>query len=199
MADYDKTNSQIDEWAVIAAAAMREGAVFTFADHLKDGVIVTLVKGEAVAHDGEGYVILECSRNASGNEDWTEIAKFQTNAETAATTTLDAEAAAAATTVPLTATANFATKGDRYLISNGTIANSEVVRNNGYSDGVSITILDGLTNTQQNGVSIFTTVEQYAFTDIPEIFQRGRVLILNNDADCDLISRTEFASVTDLV
>jgi hypothetical protein len=199
MADFTKTGSQIDEWAVVAAASIRKGASFDIPSDLKDGIIVTLCKTEAVAHDGEGHIIIECSRNTTGDEGWAEIVSFQTNAETASTTTLDAEAAAAVTTVPLTATTNFETKGDRYLIKNGTIANSEIVRNNGYSSGVSITILDGLTNTQQNGVSIFTTVEQFILSDIPEIFRRVRVLINNKDADCDLMSRTEIGRVTELV
>ena len=81
---------------------------------------------------------------------------------TTGTVTLDVEAASTDTLIPIVATANFTTKGDRYLIKNGTIANSEIVRNNGYDDGVSITILQGLTNTQQNGVSIHTTVETFS-------------------------------------
>ena len=198
MADFTKTGSQIDEWAVVSAATMREGAELSIPDDLRIRPIITLCKVEAVAHDGECSIIIEASRNTTGDEDWTQLGSFKINAETASTTTLDAEAAAAATTVPLTATANFITKGDRYLIKNGTIANSEIVRNNGYSDGVSITILDGLTNTQQNGLSIFTSVKQFSL-GFPEEFRRGRVLINNKDADCDVMSRTELAKVTELV
>lgn len=198
MADFTKTGSQIDEWAVVSAATQRKGAEFAITDDIKVGVIVTICKVEAVAHDGGAYIIIEVSRNTSGDEDWAELVTSQINAETASTTTLDAEAAASATTVPLTATANFTIKGDRYFIKNGTIADSEIVRNNGYSDGVSITIIDGLTNTQQNGLSIYTSVEQFVF-GIPEEYRRGRVLINNKDADCDVINRTEIGKITDLV
>lgn len=198
MADFTKTGSQIDEWAVVTAATQRKGIEFLITDDIKVGVVITVCKVEAVAHDGEAHIIIEVSRNTTGNEDWAELSTFQINAETASTTTLDVEAAAEATTVPLTATANFTVKGDRYFIKNGTIANSEIVRNNGYSDGVSITIIDGLTNTQQNGVSIYTSVEQFVF-GLPEEFSRGRVLVNNKDADCDIVSRTEIGKVTDLV
>ena len=197
MADFTKAGSQQDEWEIIAAASQRKGAEFAIPDDLRSRVIVTVCKVEAVAHDGECHIIIEASRSTSGDEDWNELVSFQINAETAFTTTLDAEAAASATIVPLTATANFTTKGERYFIKNGTIANSEIVRNNGYSDGVSITILRGLTNTQQNGVNIYTSVEQFSFT-IPEEYRRGCVLINNKDADCDIVSRTELARVTDL-
>ena len=197
MADFTKTGSQVDEWAIIAAATMRKGAEVAIPDDMQIALEVTLCKVEAVAHDGEGIVIIEVSGNTSGNEDWTEMVTFKINAETAATTTLDVEAAAAATVVPLTATANFITKGDKYFIKNGTIADSEIVRNNGYTDGVSITILDGLTNTQQNGLSIYTTVEQFAIT-LPDMYRRARVLINNKDADCDIVSRTRLSKVTDL-
>ena len=197
MADFTKTGSQVDEWAVITAATMRKGVEVAIPDDMQVALEVAVCKVEAVAHDGEGIVIIEVSGNTTGNEDWTEMVTFKINAETAATTTLDVEAAAAATVVPLTATANFTTKGDKYFIKNGTIANSEIVRNNGYSDGVSITILDGLTNTQQNGVSIYTTVEQFAIT-LPDMCRRTRVLINNKDADCDIVSRTRLSKVTDL-
>ena len=198
MSDFTKTGSQIDEWAVVTAATQRKGTEFATPDDIKVGVIVTVCKVEAVAHDGEAHIIIEVSRNTTGDEDWAELITSKINAETASSTTLDAEAASLATTVPLTATANFITKGDRYFIKNGTTANSEIVRNNGYSDGVSITILDGLTNTQQNSVNIYTSVEQFVFS-LPEEFRRGRVLVNNKDADCDIISRTEIGKVTDLV
>lgn len=195
MANYTKTGSQLDEWAVVTAATMREGATSDIPTDLEVALEITICKVEAVAHDGECEIIVEASSNTTGNEDWTEVTTFKINAETASTTTLDAEAAAAATTVPLTATANFTTKGDKYFIKNGTIANSEIVRNNGYSDGVSITILNGLTNTQQNGVSIYTSVEQFAFT-LASPYRRVRILVNNKDADCDVVSRTRIAKVT---
>lgn len=198
MADYTKTGSQVDEWAVVAAATIRKGAATAIPDELEVSLEVTVCKVEAVAHDGQCEIIIEVSGNTSGDEDWTELTTFRINAETASTTTLDAEAVAAATTVPLTATANFITKGDKYFIKNGTIANSEIVRNNGYSDGVSITILDGLSNTQQNGVSVYTCVEQFAFT-LPSVYRRCRVLINNLDADCDVVSRTRISKTTELV
>ena len=198
MADLTKAGSQIDEWAVIAAATIREGVATAIPDDLQITVGITICKIEAVAHDGHAEVIVEVSHMTSGDEDWIELPGFEITAETASTTTLDAEAAAAATTVPLTATANFTTKGDLYFIKNGTIANSEIVRNNGYADGVSITILDGLTNTQQNAVSIYTSVEQWP-VKIPPEFRRFRVLINNLDADCDIVSRTIVAKATDIV
>lgn len=198
MADFSKEGSIIDEWAIISAASQRLGDPAVIPDDIEMALIVDVCKVEAVAHDGECSIIFECSPVASGNENWVELMTRKINAETAATTTLDAEAVATATTIPLTATANFTTKGDRYLIKNGTIANSEIVRNNGYSDGVSITILQGLTNTQQNGVSIFTTVETFVFGQ-PSWAMRARAIILNLDADCDIMSLTRLGRVTDLV
>lgn len=198
MADFSKAGSIIDEWAVTSAASQRLGAAAAVPDDIEMALIVDICKVEAVAHDGECSIIFECSPVASGNENWVELMTSKINAETGATTTLDAEAAAAATTIPLTATANFTTKGDRYLIKNGTIANSEIVRNNGYSDGISITILQGLTNTQQNGVSIFTTVETFVL-GLPSWAMRARAIILNLDADCDVMSLTRLGLVTNIV
>lgn len=197
MADFTKTGSQVDEWAVVSAASMREGAIENIPDDIEVTLEITICKVEAVAHDGECHIIIEVSGNTIGDEDWTELITFKINAETAATTTLDVEASATDTLIPLAATGNFDTKGDRFFIKNGTIANSEIVRNNGVNAGVSITILDGLTNTQQNGVSIYTSVEQFAMT-ISGTYRRCRVLVNNLDADCDVVSRTRMSKVTDL-
>lgn len=198
MADFSKAGSIIDEWSVTAAASQKLGLPAAVPDDIEMNLIVDICKVEAVAHDGECSIIFECSPFASGNENWVELMTSKINAETAATTTLDAEAIVDATTIPLTATANFITKGDRYLIKNGTIANSEIVRNNGYDDGVSITILQGLTNIQQNGVSIHTTVETFSF-GYPSWAMRVRAIVNNKDADCDVMSLTRLGSVTDLV
>ena len=197
MADFTKTGSQVDEWGVISAATMREGAVESIPTDIEVALEITVCKVEAVAHDGECYIIIEVSGNTTSDEDWSELVSFQINAETANTTTLDAEAAIAVTTIPLTATGDFDTKGEKFFIKNGTIANSEIVRNNGVNAGVSITILDGLTNTQQNGVSIYTSVEQFAFV-LPSMYRRCRVLVNNLDADCDVVSRTRISKVTNI-
>ena len=198
MADFTKSGSIVDEWAVVSAASQRLGTAAAVADDIEIALIVDICKVEAVAHDGECSIIFEGSPVASGNENWVELMTSKINAETAATTTLDAEAASDATTIPLTATTNFVTKGDRYLIKNGTISNSEIVRNNGYASGVSITILQGITNIQQNGVSIHTTVETFSL-DMPSWAMRVRVIILNLDADCDVMSLTRLGLVTDIV
>jgi len=197
MADFTKTGTQVDEWAVVGPATLREGATFAIADDLRIRADVTVCKGEATAHDGNGYVIVEGSWNTTGDEDWTELISFMITAETAVGTTLDVEASATDTLVPLTATTDMETKGDRYFIKNGTIGNSEVVRNNGNSSGVSITILDGLTNTQANATPIFTGVEDFSF-GFPAEYRRGRILIKNLDADCDIVTRTTIAKVTDI-
>lgn len=197
MTDFTKTGTSIDEWAIITAATMREGTATAIPDDIRIAIEIYICKVEAVAHDGEATVIVEVSSNTTGDEDWTVLAEFKITAETASTTTLDAEAASGQTTIPLTATANFITKADRYFIKNGTIANSEIVRNNGYSDGVSITALDNLTNTQANGLSIYTGVEDW-IVRIPADFRRFRVLINNADADCDIVSHTRVGKATDI-
>lgn len=197
MVDFTKTGSQVDEWAVVAAGSQREGAEIAIPDDMQITIIVVVCKVEAVAHDGECIITIEASEETSGDETWVDLLPLKINAETADATTLDAEAAAGATTIPIVATAGFTAKGDKYFLKNGTIADSEIVRNNGYSDGVSITILRGLTNTQQNGVSIHSSVEEFVFT-IPSPFKRAVVLVNNKDADCDVVSMTRLAKVTDL-
>ncbi len=197
MADFTKSGAQIDEWAVVSAASIREGANTSIVDDVQIAIEITSAKVEAVAHDGEDLYTVEVSSNTSGDEDWTELVSFKGTLGTADTTTLDAEATAPTSTIPLTATTNFETLNDRYFIKNGTIANSEIVRNNGFSSGVSITVLDNITNTQQSGLSIYNIVDQWVVS-IPAEFRRYRVLVYNGDADCDIVTRTREAKATDI-
>ena len=69
MTDFTKAGSQIDEWAVIAAATIRAGAATAIPDDLRIAIEIAIAKVEAVAHDGEATVIVEVSGNTTGDEE----------------------------------------------------------------------------------------------------------------------------------
>jgi len=196
MADFTKTGAEIDAWAVVSAADQRVGADIDIPDDIGIVVEIHRCKVEAVAHDGEAYSIIEVSGETSGGEDWVEFFKMQTQAETAATSAVDAESAAAAKTVYLTSTTGLETLGDRYLIKDATPANSELVRNDGFANDDYITVVDNLTNTHADTADIYTTVEEFQ-VHIPPEYRRARVITVNNDADCDMMTRTRVAKITD--
>lgn len=196
MSDFTKTGSQIDEWAVVTAATMREGAATAIADDMAVMLEITVAKNEAVAHDGHCEVIVETSGNTSGDEDWTELCLFEIDAETATKTDVDQNSSS--TTLYVTSTTNMETTGDLLFVHDtNAIADSEIVRVNGYSNDDYITLLDALTNAKDTDDDVYTGVNQW-IVSVPAEARRVRVLVNNKDADCNVVSRTRIAKVTDI-
>jgi hypothetical protein len=125
---------------------------------------------------------------------WVEYITFTSNAITASTTTLDAQATAPTTTLSVALAAD--SIGDRLLIKDGTIADSELVTVAATAAG-EYTITDVTTATHANGTSIFGGGQQWA-VEIPLAAAKVRVLYNNVDTDCDMASSTRMSIVTNL-
>lgn len=204
MADVDKSGAQKDEWAQIAAAAIRKGAEFAFTDDL-GGVLEIFVAHDSVnAHANGASMVVEVNDQTSGNDEgWIALESFngiRSSGGTAVKVDVDVECAATATQLKVASTgaaSEFETKMDRYFVKNAVIANSEIVRNNGFVDNDYITILDGLTNLQEVTADVFNIVESW-LCRVPQEFRRARVIIWNDDADCTICSMTREAKATDI-
>lgn len=202
MPDFTKDGTQIDEWAVVSPATQREGAAIAIPDDLVISVTVWSSKVEEVAHDGEDYYLFQASKSTSGDEDWEDVLELKGTAGTADKVNVDVESAAGATQLKVDSTggaSEFETLGDRYFVLNNTIANSEIVKNNGFANDDYITCLDGLTNTQQTSADVFNIVDQIGPITYPPQFRRARVIVRNDDADCDIVTKTDIAKVTEIV
>lgn len=198
MADFTKSGAQVDEWAQIAAAAMRIGADIAIPDDMGILLEITVCHDSANAHANGALVTVEVSSNTTGDEDWSELPGgiFRTTGGTAEKDDVDVESSGV--TLYITSTSGFITKNDRYFVKNATIANSEVVRNNGSATDDYIVLVDALTNTQQTTADIFSVVDQQVVS-VPKEFRRARVLVWNDDADCTICTRTRKALATDIV
>lgn len=205
MADVNKSGAQKDEWAQIAAAAIRKGAEFTFTDDLGGVLEIFVAHDSTNAHANGAEMVVEVNDQTSGNDEgWIALESFngiRSSGGTAVQVNVDVECAATVTELKVDSTggsSEFETKMDRYFVKNNTIANSEIVRNNGFADNDYITILDGLTNTQETSADVFNIVESW-LCRVPQEFRRARVIIWNDDADCTICSMTREAKSTDIV
>jgi len=204
MADVTKSGDQKDEWAQIAAAAIRLGAEFTFTDDL-GGVLEIFVAHDSVnAHANGAMLVVVVNDQTSGNDKgWIPLESFNGIRSTPATAVkvdVDVECAATATQLKVASTGGgdeFETKMDRYFVKNNTIANSEIVRNNGFANDDYITLLRGLTNTQETTADVFNIVYSW-LCRVPQEFRRAQVIIWNDDADCTICSMTREAKATDI-
>ena len=197
MADFTKNGSQVEEWAQIAAAATRIGADIATPDDVGVLLEITVCHDSANPHANGALVTVEVSGNTSGDEDWSELIPggYRSSGGTAEKDDVDIESSGM--TLYIASTSGFTTKMDRYFVKNNTIANSEIVRNNGYAIDDYIQLVDSLTNTQQTSADIFSIVDQW-IVRVPKEFRRARVLVWNDDADCTICSRTRRALATDI-
>lgn len=205
MADVDKSGAQKDEWAQIAAAAIRLGAEFTFTDDLGGVLEIFVVHDSTNAHANGAVLTVVVNDQASGNDEgWIAHNAFdgiRSSGGTAVQVNVDVECAAEATQLKVDSTgasSEFETKNDRYFVKNNTIANSEIVKNNGFADNDYITLLRGLTNTQETTADVFNIVDSW-LCRVPQEFRRAQVIIWNDDADCTICSMTREAKATDIV
>ena len=194
-----KATASVDEWAQVAAAAIREGAAIDVSVAY-EGILHIVIAHDSINAHALGAKITVETRAGDGDEDWREYAVFQTGGGTAVKVDVDVECAAAATQLKVASTggsSEFETKNDLYFVKNAAIANSEIVRNNGFSDNDYITILDGLENTQEVTADVFNIVEQFRL-ELPLGCSTARVLVWNNDADCTICTKTDLEQVTSL-
>lgn len=204
MADIDKSGAQKDEWAQIAVTTIRKGSEFTFTDDLGGVLEIFVVHDSTNAHANGAEITVEVNDQTSGNDEgWIPLESFngiRSTPATAVQVNVDVECAATTTQLKVDSTggsSEFETKMDRYFVKNATIANSEIVRNNGFADNDYITLRDGLTNTQEVTADVFNVVYSW-LCRVPQEFRRARVTIWNDDADCTICSMTREAKATDI-
>ncbi len=189
-----KGNTEIDNWTPTGTAALVKGSEADVSTLVGAGLLVTVGHMDANANALGALVIVQ-GRVGANDEDWRDLYSIRMAAGTADTTTLDAEATSPTAVIPLAATGDFQTLGQKALIVNGTAADSEVVMVKSWSAGVSITAVDDLKNTQQNGLSIFSIVAE-KFFPLPDGLSTARVLVINDDADAALAFRVDLVGIS---
>lgn len=198
MATLTKSTEQALDWTSLVATANGRTPDIDLTTDLEAGLMVTVCPVEAVALADGILVIVEGRFGGPGDEDWRDLYTLRMAAGTANTIDVDVQAAAGATVLPISATANFDTAGDKFFCRNSVaLENSEVVRNADTAVNVSITLADGLENTQQTSADLFDIVAEKYFP-IPNTVDIVRVTYVNDDADCDVAIRVDVVRVTEI-
>jgi len=198
MADFDKAGSQVDEWAEIAAAGIREGAVVAIPDDIGILLLITVAHSSVATHTKGALVTVEGSENTAGDEDWSEIVPggLRSSGGTAGMNTVDEESSG--TTLYLDGTTAFQTKMLKFFIKDNTIANSEIGRVANWDAGVEVNCLKSLTDTHAaTTTTVYNIVDEWVIR-VPKEFRRAVVNVWNDDADCTICTRTRKALVTDI-
>lgn len=182
MSDITATGSVITDWTAVAQNTLVHSDETDISDDLEALLILQAFLDTTTAHTGT-EVIVEISHNTSGDEDWVELTRRVILVGTAATDLIeDNPLAASSTAIALTGHA-LTTLGIWLAIEDGTLNNSELVREKSQTAN-EVVILDGTTNAHAQNTAIFNVAMSDTITYLTASVRRVRVLI-NNTYDAD--------------
>ncbi len=198
MAAMTKDTLFIQEWVAIAKGNnLIDGIGANFQTSLGASLVVSVANIEAVANALGALVIVEAAYD-SGNQGYRELYSIRMAAGTAVLEALDAIAAADQEVIELASTTGFETIGDKYFLHDTVdIEKSEIVRNLTFINDDKISIVGDLEFTHQTSAKLCSIVDSKMFP-IPNEIEAVRVLIINDDADCDIAAKIELARITGL-
>jgi len=174
------------DWTAVAQNTVAESATITCSAHYVTLLHLQAFADSNTAHTGTEFTV-QLSSKDSGDEDWHYFARTTGLVDTADMEPIDDDPlSAASTTITLSNTGgNYETAPmARWLaIEDGTLANSELVLNTGYTTDTSITILDGTTN--EHAKSTLMSDVAMTWTIILPLGTNRARLIVNNTYDPD--------------
>ena len=190
-----KSVLEVDAWAEIAVATIRKGAEIDLSAVYENIITVVVAQNSTNPHANGALITLQT--NAQNTTDgWRVEQEVRTPGGTAVGTTVDELSVSGGNTLFVASTGvgdEFETKNDLYFVEAGVV--SEVVRNNGFTNDVSITVLDALEQSHEPPQPVFNVVTEHRFF-VPAGASTARILVWNDDADCTIFTRTDIEKMT---
>lgn len=202
MADITTGGQVMTDWTAVAQNALVHSDILDISDDLEAQLMFQAFLDTETAHTGT-RIIVEVSWNPSGDEDWFELqgAERILMLGTANEELIDDNPlTAGSTTITMSDTAGWTVDGLLRGIKDGTIANSEIVRQVSETTNTNITILDGTTNEHANTVKIYTIAMSAVIALLSASIRRVRVVV-DNTYDPDgstLVYRLAITRATDI-
>lgn len=184
MADITAGGSVVTDWTAVAQNTLVHSGETDISDDLEAQLHLQAFLDTATAHTGT-RIIVEVSYNTSGDEDWVELTSIVILVGTANAELIDDNPlGAASTTITISDTTGYVTNGTILAIEDGTLVNSEIIRQTGYTTNTNITILDGTTNAHANTDNLYNVAISRVIALLTASVRRVRVIIDNTfDAD----------------
>lgn len=176
----------ITDWTEVAQDVIVHSDAEDISDDIEAYLILQAALNTATAHTGT-KIIVEISHNTEGDEDWVELPGAE---KTILIGTANEEAiddnplAAEATTITISSTAGYTVNGEWRFIEDGTIANSEIVRQEDEVNNTSIDILDGVTNEHAQNTNMYSIAISEVIAYLTAAVRRVR-LVIDNTYDPD--------------
>lgn len=171
----------ITDWTAVAQKAVGESGVID----IIDGRVIAIQAflDTQTAHTGTEFII-QISKKSSGDEDWEDYQSFIALVGTANSENItNNPLAAGSTTITCASTTGYVTD-DVLLpwraIEDATLANSELIKQTGYTTNTSITILDGTTNAHVQNTTMYNMAISELIDIAPGTGRRARIIVNNN-------------------
>jgi hypothetical protein len=132
---------------------------------------------EATANTNSGSFLIQASASASGNEDWSTVARFQAGTGTPATEAMTATEPSGETVLAVASTTGFAASDKLYIQDTGTLADSEWATCQEIATDTSINLVDGLTTGKDSADVIWNSAEIFPPCQI-DLTAIGRVRVV---------------------
>jgi len=212
MATATKTTTEVDAWAEVAQAGLREGAIINVADSIAATLHIDVALSSTTAHTGTEVIVEVGTDTSDATDNWSVRRFYICCVGTAVTLALDATEPIGETVIAVTnpVTANMDNdKKFKFIEDTGTEANSEIVYQTANSGdaGDTVTIGRGGLAHEQNTGSILWDIdnavtEVVSQVDVPLLSTDDRVRILyNNNFDPDgstVFCRARITKVTSI-
>ena len=182
----------VDAWQAVTAANMAVGSVADLSDSYNSIMYIETAAVETVAHGTGTQVIVEVSY---ADDEWTTLTTFRGTAETGDKSPINVDATAADGTIAIISSAgDFDTVGRKFLIKDATIGNSEAVRTKSATT-VIITLAQDLIRAHLTTAICYDRVDDFVVS-LPTAAAKARLLVNNDDADCDIAFTSRISKVT---
>ncbi len=190
------------DWTAVAQNTIVHSDILDVSDDLECQLMLQAFLDTETAHTGT-KIIVEVSWNPSGDEDWYELqgAERVILIGTANEENIDDNPlAVGSTTILMSSTTGFTVEGEWRGIKDGTIANSELVRQTAVDAGVDIDILDGTTNEHATSVNVYSIAMSSIIALLTASIRRVRIIVDNSydDNGSTLVYKLAITRATDI-
>lgn len=182
MANITNSGSVIQDWTAVAQNTVVHSTEQSLAGDLESILMLQAFLDTTTAHTGT-EIIVEISYELSGDENWMELTRRTILIGTAATDLIeDNPLAAGSTAIALTGHA-LTVLAKLLGIENGTLANSEIVREESQTAN-EVVIIDGTANAHAQNTAIFNLAISETIAILSAAVRRVRIIV-NNAYDPD--------------
>jgi hypothetical protein len=187
----EKNDSLLNDWASVANGEVVETTELDNSSVVVSSATLSMaVETVGILEECDGSrVVVQVSSGSSGDEDWSDLTEFYMPVTYAYSVCdkndpvdrelLDNNEAASATVIEIGDTTNGLYSRDETrwaIITDDTIANSEMIYIISHVVDTSITLLDGLTNAHDNSNDYVTEIGQTRTIYIPTVYKRARII-----------------------